>query len=173
MNSDPSSEPREEALEADYEEVFRASYWSLVRTLTVAGGDRELAADCVADAFERAYARWRRIRRYDDPVAWIRRVAVNRLRDHVRRRGRGARALERLGPPASVEPVEPAAIDIAETLAALPDQQRVAAALFYVDDCSVAEIAKAMSLSTGAVKFHLHAARTSLRPTLEPMVSDE
>lgn len=165
--------PRPEVtLDSDFEEVFRDAYWPLVRSLTVASGDRELAADCVADAFERAYARWRRIRRYDDPVAWVRRVAINRLRDHARRAGRGARAVERLGPPPTAWAPEPPTFDLSAALAALPDQQRIAAALFYVDDLSVEEIARAMGRSTGTVKFHLHAARETLRPLLEPAVSD-
>ena len=43
----------------------------------------------------------------------------------------------------------------------------MAVALFYVDDLSVNEIAHAMGLSGGAVKYHLHAARTTLRAGLE------
>ena len=33
--------------------------------------------DLVQEAFIRAWKRWDRIRRYDDPVAWVRRVAWN------------------------------------------------------------------------------------------------
>ena len=43
----------------------------------------------------------------------------------------------------------------------------MALALFYVDGMSVAEVARAMRLSEGAVKFHLHAGRTKLRATIE------
>jgi RNA polymerase sigma-70 factor (ECF subfamily) len=57
--------------------------------------------------------------------------------------------------------------DLAPVLATLPPQQRIAAALFYVEDLSVREIAASMRLSEGAVKFHLHAARTALRDRLE------
>jgi RNA polymerase sigma-70 factor (ECF subfamily) len=164
---------REVTLEASFEEVFRDAYWPLVRTLTVACGDRELAADCVADGFERAYARWWRIRRYDDPVAWVRRVAINRLRDHMRRSGRKRRAEERLGPPESVWAPETPAFDLAAALSELPEKQRIAAALYYVDDLPVKEIATAMRTSEGTVKYHLHAARESLRPSLEPVVTEE
>jgi RNA polymerase sigma-70 factor (ECF subfamily) len=140
----------------------------MVRTLTVAAGDREVAADCVQDAFTRAYVRWARVARLEDPAGWIRHVAVNRMRDHFRKRERGARAFERLAPQTDVvapAPAEPS--DLGAVLATLPAQQRIAAALFYVEDLSVAEIATAMALSEGAVKYHLHAARESLRSTLE------
>jgi RNA polymerase sigma-70 factor (ECF subfamily) len=140
----------------------------MVRTLAVAAGDREVAADCVQEAFTRAYVRWGRVSRLEDPAGWIRHVAVNRMRDHFRKVERGRRAYGRLAPrvtgttPAPDEPSELFAL-----LAGLSTQQRIAAALFYVDDLSVAEIASAMELSDGAVKYHLHAARKALREALE------
>jgi RNA polymerase sigma-70 factor (ECF subfamily) len=140
----------------------------MVRSLTVAAGDREVAADCVQDAFERAFVRWRRVSRLDDPVGWIRHVAVNRMRDHFRKIERGGRAVRRLRseqPMVSAPAPEPS--ELAALLAQLPTQQRIAAALFYVDDLAVSEVAHAMGLSDGAVKYHLHAARATLRTALE------
>jgi RNA polymerase sigma-70 factor (ECF subfamily) len=153
---------------ADFDETFRESYGRLVRGLTAASGDAEAAADAVQDAFVRAYARWRRISRYEDPVGWVRHVALNRLRDHFRRVGRRDRAVDRLAgqEPTSVPaPEEPS--DVGELLDQLPAQQRIATALFYVDQLSVREVSTAMRISEGAVKYHLHAARSSLRERLE------
>jgi len=140
----------------------------MVRSLAVACGDREVAADCVQDAFERAFVRWRRVSGLDDPVGWIRHVAVNRMRDHFRKVERGGRAVDRLRAqpePTAAAPAEPS--ELAALLGRLPPQQRIAAALFYVEDLAVGEIAHAMRLSDGAVKYHLHAARTTLRGALE------
>jgi RNA polymerase sigma-70 factor, ECF subfamily len=152
-----------------FEDVFREHYEAMVRSLALACGDREVAADCVQDAFVRAYVRWRRIARYDDPVGWIRRVALNRIRDHFRKTLRGGQAVARLaGEPARVDPgpgESPPPIE--ELLDRLPPQQRTAAALFYVEQLSVREVATSMELSEGAVKYHLHAARTALRPIVE------
>ena len=153
---------------ADFDDTFRRWYGPMVSILAVAAGDREVAADCVQEAFSRAYVRWRRVSRLEDPPGWIRHVAVNCLRDHFRKRERGSRALDRLRartPAASPPPSEPS--ELAALLATLPRQQRIAAALFYVDDLSVGEVAGAMGLSDGAVKFHLHAARRTLREALE------
>lgn len=161
------------ALDRSFEEVFRAAYWPLVRALTVAGGNREVAADSVQEAFTRAYARWSRISRYDDPVAWVRRVALHRLIDHERRRARGVRAVERLGPPPVAHPPESPAFALADALGTLPQQQRIAASLYYVEQLSVAEVAHAMDLSEGAVKFHLHRARETLRPLLASAVTGD
>jgi RNA polymerase sigma-70 factor, ECF subfamily len=157
---------------ADFDDLFRENYWPMVRSLSVACGDREAAADAVQDAFTRAFARWRRISRYDNPAAWVRHVALNRLRDHFRHEQRGTRVKARLEGQAretvpAPEVADPST-DIATMLASLPTQQRVAAALFYVEQLSVREIAETMKLSEGAVKYHLHAARTALRARLEP-----
>ncbi len=160
-------------LERSYEETFRRAYQPLVRVLSVAAGNREVAADCVQEAFVRAYTRWRKVGGYDDPVAWIRRVALNLLIDHERHAGRGRRAVERLGPEEQAWNPEPDAVDLSALFAQLPPQRRIAAALFYVDNLSVEEVAHAMKLSAGAVKYHLHEAREQLRPLLAPVVEDE
>ena len=152
---------------ADFDETFRSAYGPMVRALALAWGDAELAADCVEDAFERAFVRWRRIARYDNPVAWIRRVAINRMRDHHRRDTRRRQALARLGPGEVVDDELPDVDDGANRmLAVLPAQQRLAMALFYVEDLSVAEVAATMGLSEGAVKYHLSTARQKLRANL-------
>jgi len=153
---------------SDYDDTFRRCYGPMVRSLSVACGDGEVAADCVQDAFMRAYARWGRVAKLEDPVGWIRHVAVNRIRDHFRRAERGRRAVSRMAGVAEVSappPAEPS--ELASLLETLPAQQRIAAALFYVEDLSVSEVAAAMRLSDGAVKYHLHAARAALRDTLE------
>jgi RNA polymerase sigma-70 factor (ECF subfamily) len=157
--------------DASFDATFRAHYWPMVRALTVACGDQEVAADAVQDGFTRAYARWRRISRYDDPAGWIRHVALNRIRDHYRKVERGRRAVDRLGArtETTVAGPEPRG-DVDALLATLSPQQRTAAALFYVEQCSVREIADAMHLSEGAVKYHLHAARTALKGTAKGTV---
>jgi RNA polymerase sigma-70 factor (ECF subfamily) len=154
---------------ADFDATFREHYESMVRGLGLACGDREVAADAVQDAFMRAYARWGRISRYDDPAGWVRHVALNRLRDHFRSATRGQRAVERLASRGDANPVPPPEppSDVNVLLDSLPHQQRIAAALYYVEQLSVREVAEAMGLSEGAVKYHLHAGRATLREHLE------
>jgi RNA polymerase sigma-70 factor (ECF subfamily) len=38
-------------------------------------GDRQEAHAIVQEAFCRAYARWRIVSQYEDPIGWVRRVA--------------------------------------------------------------------------------------------------
>lgn len=155
-----------------FDDAFEAGYWPLVRSLTVICGDREMAADCVQDAFVKAYTRWRKISQYEQPLAWVRRVAINKMKDHGRKKVRGERAMARLGPDEPFFMAEPAPIELTAVLDQLPQQQRIAAALFYVEELSVAEIAETMNLSAGAVKYHLHAARDRLRTVLAPLAED-
>jgi len=68
------------------------------------------------------------------------------------------------------------ASDLPQLLAQLPKQQRIAMALFYVDELSVAEVARALDLSEGAVKSYLHQGRARLRSVVasgEEVHSDE
>lgn len=155
----------------EFEQFFLAHYDRLVRSLTAITGDRETARDCVQEAYLKAASRWRKVRRLDDPAGWVRRVAINRSRD-LHRSDERRRKRESLVDEAEAHAVHDpsdgvdADLRLQQLLAGLPPQQRAAAALFYVDDLSVAEIADLLELSTGAVKFHLNKARAALRVVL-------
>ena len=150
---------------ATIESLFLAHHGRLVRALTLACGDREVAADAVQEAFVKAHMHWRKVRHYEDPVGWIRRVAINKLRDDHRRLNRKSRALQRLAGQPQTESVEQNGFDseLLTILAQLPRQQRIAMALFYVDELSIAEVAAALNVSEGAVKSYLHEGRARLR----------
>jgi RNA polymerase sigma-70 factor (ECF subfamily) len=150
-----------------FDALFADHYPRLVRALTLVAGDQEVAADAVQEAFVKAHLKWRKISRYDDPIGWVRRVAINQIRDAHRRHERKNRALRRLASrePMVTEPVEPD--EFGRLLAALPTQQRAATALFYVDGLTIAEIAVALDIAEGSVKSHLHDARRRLKPLLE------
>ncbi len=156
----------EVAIVADLDTLFRDHYSRLVRALTAASGSREAAADAVQDAFVKAHLHWRKVRRYDDPVGWIRRVAINKLRDDHRSSTRKQKAVDRLGAelPTQAQPAASSSTEqTAAWLAELPRQQRLTMALHYVDELSVAEVAATLNISEGAVKFHLHQGRERLR----------
>lgn len=150
------------------EQLFRREYAGLVHTVSVVVGSAEAAADAVQDAFVQASRHWPRIRTYDDPAAWLRRVALHRALNQRRGRLRREAALPRLATlrPAADEHVEPP-VDFDAALRGLPRRQRAVVALFYVADLPVAEIASVLGLAEGTVKSHLHDARRALAPRLE------
>ena len=132
----------------------------------MACGNEQIAADAVQVAFVKAHLKWRSIMSYDDPVGWIRRVAINNMRDEHRRESRKQRVVDRLGAEPEVQVQAPQLDEVAVMLAGLPRQQRLSLALFYVDGLSVAETAATLGISEGAVKFHLHQGRSTLRGQL-------
>jgi len=157
---------------SEFDRLFEAHFAELVQSLTAITGDRELARDCVQEAFVRAYARWRRVRLYDNPVTWIRRVAINLSRDAHRSDTRRRRREDRVGNEqpavreAEVETVT-SGLHLVALLDHLTPQQRAVAALFYLEDISVAEIGVSLGISAGAVKFHLNKARSTLKVVIE------
>jgi RNA polymerase sigma-70 factor (ECF subfamily) len=153
---------------AGFEALFRANYRRLVRSLSPVSDD---AADAVQEAFVEAIQHWEGVVTCDDPVAWLRRVAVNKLRDHGRRAQRQQRIrakLQRVRPPvqASGDPS-----DVTAVIRQLPMRQRLSMTLFYLDDLSVEDVASAMAITVGAVKVSLHSGRKRMRTILE--VHDE
>lgn len=153
---------------ATVEVLFRQSYRSIVQALALAGGDLAAAEDATQEAFAQAWVRWSRISRYDNPGAWVRRVAINKLRNAHRSRLRGEAAIERMDSESSSasSPTEPES-DLVVGLQRLPYKQRLCAVLYYVDGLNTAEVAQAMGISQGSVSQHLNRARTALRAYLE------
>jgi RNA polymerase sigma-70 factor (ECF subfamily) len=152
------------------ESLYALHAESLARALNAAGVPD--ANDAVQEAFVQAVVHWRKVSRYDDPLAWIRRVAINRGHNRRRSRRRQQALAERIAVTTTAPaPAAESDDDLQALVESLPPQQRLALSLYYYADLSVAEVADAMKLSTGAVKYHLHAARTSLSRLLE--VRDE
>jgi RNA polymerase sigma-70 factor, ECF subfamily len=150
------------------EALYAAHAALLTRVLRAAGLPDP--ADAVQEAFVQAVVHWRKVSRYDDPVAWIRRVAINRGLNRRRSSRRRAALAERIATTsrsaAGPEPAD-ARDDVAGLIAKLPPQQRLALSLYYFADLSVADVADAMRLSEGTVKYHLHAARAALARVME------
>lgn len=162
----PSAEPQEE-----FELFFRRAYPQLVQGLTISWGP-EIAADVVQEAFIRAHRRWKKISQYDDPQAWVRRVAVNLLVDDHRRKRYERRALATNGAGWVPSPEDGYAPDVAAAVASLPPRQRLIVGLYYLLDLPIAEVAELTRLNEGTVKSALHDARKTLRNRLT-VVTDE
>ena len=153
----------------EFDEFFDRYYSGMVRSLTLICGDADLAADAVQDAFIRAFARWNRIRHYDRPDAWVRRVAINRSRDHFRAARRRRSYEHRASVGESVASDERHTDDqdqLRQALAELPRRQRTAVTLYYLEGLDVAGVANSMKITPGAVKFHLSRGRDRLAPLI-------
>lgn len=125
--------------------------------------------DAAADAVQEAWVSiLRGLGSLRDPArfrAWSMAVVTRRCRDTQRRAYRAPEtaAVEVDATPAPDGAPDGAALDLRRGLAALPRDQRVAMALYYVDGFSVVEIAHAVSAPVGTVKTRLFHARRALR----------
>lgn len=147
----------------DFDGFFKDSYAATVRCLERDGTRREDAHDAAQEAFVRAYARWWLVGHYSEPAAWVRRVAVNVVRDDHRRLSVREKAMPSLVvDPVIPEPEPPSDFD--EVLEILPRQQRRAVDLYYRAGFSTDEAAARMGISPGALRFHLSRARRALTP---------
>ncbi len=155
--------------EDEFERFFLENYSAVLRILTLTTGDADRATDATQEAFIKAYARWSKIRSYESPAAWVRRVAINASRDSFRKDRRRRRREESVSATHDGTHADDYASDGAtlELLMLLPDRQREVATLFYVDDCSVVQIAMILGLTEGTVKSHLSSARERLRHLVE------
>jgi RNA polymerase sigma-70 factor, ECF subfamily len=104
----------------DFDAFYAASYSRLVGQLFVVLGDLNEAEDVVQEAFTRAAARWPRVRTYDAPEAWVRRVALNQAFTVLRRAKRQLRLLGRLGPPPEAAEMPSDVVDLLAAMRRLP-----------------------------------------------------
>ena len=164
---------RRSAREESFEAFFLDQYDIIARSVAFVCGDRDRAADATQEAFIRAYARWSKVRRYENPSAWVRRIAINISRDTHRSETRRRRREERVAGPTHVpSSVDEPGAGVLDLLEGLPDRQRAIAALFYLDDLPVAEISAALDIAEGTVRFHLNQARAALRQQLDERSTD-
>jgi RNA polymerase sigma-70 factor, ECF subfamily len=147
---------------------YASSYRRLLGQLFAVTGDLAEAENVLQEAYARAFARWSRVRGYDRPEAWVRRVAINLAAMADRSLRRRARALLRLGPPPLVPELSPEAIDLHDALRALPQAQRQVIVLHHLVGLPVEEIAGELRLAPGTVKSRLARGRAAMAGTLEP-----
>ncbi|WP_438871078.1 RNA polymerase sigma factor [Paractinoplanes durhamensis] len=159
---------------SSFDEIYAAHYGDLTVQLYAYFGDRQEAQDVVQEAFCRAYAKWRTMSRYDDPVAWVRRVAWNLAINGWRRKRTAGRFLRRQRPAEpQIDGPGPERVALIAALATLPDHHRRAVVLHYLADQSVAEIADRLGVAEGTVKSWLHRARTALAAQLDLAESED
>ena len=130
-------------------------------------GNEAEAEDPVQDALVRAFSRPLRTPRLDEAEAYVRVIIANRFIDLARRRTPWQRAVARLShsPSAIPDPAEGVALrtDLEAALSTLTPRQRACVVLYYYDDLSVGQVARALNCGEGTVKRTLHDARSVLQ----------
>jgi RNA polymerase sigma-70 factor (ECF subfamily) len=157
----------------DFERLYNAEAAGLFSFLAYRTGDRALAEDLLADAFERALrGRAKYNRKRGSEKTWLYAIALNLLRDHARRAAAEARALERTGGPGGGAADDPAFSgvehrdEVQRALATLAPEEREAIALRFGADLTVPEIAEVLGEPLTTVEGRVYRALRKLRGTL-------
>jgi RNA polymerase sigma-70 factor, ECF subfamily len=157
--------------EEEFERLYEEHAQGLLAFLAYRTGDRALAEDLLADTFERVL----RARRRFDPrkgsrKTWVYSIALNLLRDQIRRREAEGRAVERVQEPApsGAGPLQRIADrdELGRALAELSDEEREAIALRYGGDLTVPEIARLSGEKLTTVEGRVYRGLRKLRDLL-------
>jgi RNA polymerase sigma-70 factor (ECF subfamily) len=157
----------------DFERLYAEHAEPLLAFLVYRTGDRTLAEDLLEDTFERVLRTRRPFdRRKASEKTWLYTIALNLLRDSVRRRRVEARTLERVavGELPSREDQNLETIERRDTLqqalGTLSHEERETVALRYGSDLTVAEIAKLTHEKSTTIDGRLYRGLRKLRDEL-------
>ena len=150
----------------DLDELYAASYQRLVVQLFAFCGEMTDAEDAVQEAFVCAIRRQRELAKVHNPEAWLRTVAMNRVRGGWRH----AAVIRKYqaAVPGPQEPVEvgPEHIALVAALSALDDDQRKIVVLHHLADLGIGDIALELGIPEGTAKSRLARARARLATLL-------
>lgn len=163
VKPDPSPGPAGEDV---FEAFFDANYENLLRVMYLILGDRYEAEDLAQEAFVKAFERWDKIRRVDNPTGYVYRIALNAHRSRLRRITVAAKhsVVPRESDPISETDDRDA---VRRALAQLPEPQRAALVLTEWLELSSEEAGQILGVSGGAVRVRVSRAKQSLRLPIE------
>lgn len=152
-----------------FERLYAAEAQGLFAFLAYRTGDRALAEDLLADAFERALrSRVRYDRRRGSEKTWLYTIALNLLRDHARRTAAEGRALERVSGAPEPDPFAgiEARDELGRALSILSAEEREAIALRFGAELTVPEMATVLGEPLTTVEGRVYRALRKLREAL-------
>ncbi len=142
-------------------------------------GDFHLAEDAAQDAFIQAYRGLKKLRHPEAFPSWFRRIVFKYCNRITRKKQHSTvpfEGMDELVDP-SKSPVEIVQKKeeqdaILGRIKSLPEQERMATALFYIDGYSMTEVGDFLEVPLGTIKSNLHSARKKLKERMVDMVKD-
>jgi RNA polymerase sigma-70 factor (ECF subfamily) len=156
----------------DFERLYAAHAEQLLGFLVYRTGDRAVAEDVMADTFERVLrTRFRFDPRKSSEKTWIYTIALNVIRDQVRRQSAETRAMERT--PAPVVGGARSELDMVDerdelgrALRQLSADEQEALAFRYGADLTVPEIARVTGEKVSTIEGRVYRGLKKLREEL-------
>ena len=154
-------------------ECHLPSVWRFVYVRV--NGDRHLAEDVVSEAVLALIRAASTGVEIENPMAWLRSVASNKLRDHFRAVARVQHHIDKVARAADSSNENDAVLqhelserrsEVLRAMDELPEQHRVALEWKYVDKLSVREIAERLQTTEKAAESILFRARRTFRDRL-------
>ena len=185
MNPGPSADTLGSAAEASvvalacagdqaaFEELVRRHQSSIRNLLRSLCRDMALADDLAQQTFLQAWIHLRSLRVHDAFAGWLRKLAINSWRQHLRREGAFGKSAEVVAGDVVSTPVGTERLDLNSALGALPSNVRLCIVLSYREGMSHGEIAAATQLPLGTVKSHIARGTARLRELLAAYYSPD
>ena len=151
----------------EFERLYAAEAQGLFAFLAYRTGDRALAEDLLADAFERVL-RGSYDKRRGSAKTWLYSIALNALRDHMRRVAAEGRAYARVEVPVGSDPFADVEHrdELTRAMARLSGEEREAIALRFGAALTVPEMASVLGESLTTVEGRVYRALRKLREAL-------
>ena len=143
---------------------------ALLRTACLMTGDRQHGEDLVQTTLAKAYGSWSKVRRADEPMAYVRKIMVNTHLSRLRRLMSTEQVIESV-PDRGTDDAQARYADSDEmrrALLELSPRVRTAVVLRYFEDLSEAETARVMGCSSSTVNNHVGKGLAALRALLTP-----
>ncbi len=143
-------------------------------------GDFHLAEDAAQEAFLTAYQQLSQLREPGAFAGWFRRIVISQCRRITRGKslstiGLGAAVTVPSRVPGPIENLERRETKdkVLDAIAALPEHQRMATTLFYINGYSQKDVAEFLEVPITTVKKRLHASRKKLKERMIAMVEEK
>lgn len=120
--------------------------------------DRTSAEELAQDVFLELYRNWGSMQSAEHVQFWLRRAAVNRAIDFLRRRKvRAETSLEETSEPTVLEQMHDTFLSayLERMVASLPERQRIAIVLRYQEEMTAEEIAEVLGMKASTVKTQI------------------
>jgi RNA polymerase sigma-70 factor (sigma-E family) len=158
---------------AEFEAFVSARAASLRRTAYLLCGDWHHAEDIVQIGLTKLYLAWRRVEKRDGVDAYARQIVVRCALDERRRGWRRESPTDALPERPSLVVGSEDRESLLAALATVPQQQRAVLVLRYWEDVSIAETARILGISEGAVKSASSRGLDNLRRSLPELSLSE
>jgi RNA polymerase sigma-70 factor (ECF subfamily) len=179
--------PHEHVTDEEFEKLLMDTLEGAYRLAFRLSGDSQDAEDLVQEAALRSFRFRETFEKGTSFKAWFYRIVVNHFYTTARRKRGATTSLDDLsdahdiflysrsaaagllrpdGDPAANTIARMAEDDVARALAALPEEFRTVATLYFIDDLSYQEIADILGVPIGTVRSRLHRGRHMLQKQL-------